>query len=130
MYIDNEERKAKIGIIKISVSRYDTINLRFTYPKGKRHDINVATNTEEGWVNALRIAQTINADIELGQFDDTLAKYNSRRSQALEIANRQPNLLDLWQTYKETSKTRVAATTIKKHWVQYEKHYLGLAEEV
>ncbi|MGV2827551.1 hypothetical protein [Myxosarcina sp. GI1(2024)] len=58
MYINNEERKAKIGIVKISVSRYDKINLRFTYPKKKRNDINVATNTEEGWVNALRIAQT------------------------------------------------------------------------
>jgi len=125
MYINNEERKAKIGIIKISVSRYETINLRFTYPKGKRHDINVASNTEEGWVNALRTAQTINADIELGQFDPTLARYNPRRLQSLEIATKQPNLIDLWETYKETSKSRVAATTIKKHWIQYEKHYLG-----
>ena len=125
MYINNEERKAKIGIVSLSASRDNSIKLRFTYPKKKRNDLNVSTNTDEGWINALRIAQTINADIELGQFDSTLAKYSNRRSQALEIANRQPNLFDLWETYKEISKTRVAATTIKKHWIQYERHYLG-----
>ena len=125
MYINNEERKAKIGIVSLSASRDNLIKLRFTYPKKKRNDLNVSTNTDEGWINALRIAQTINADIELGQFDSTLAKYSNRRSQALEIANRQPNLFDLWETYKEISKTRVAATTIKKHWIQYERHYLG-----
>lgn len=69
MYINNEERKAKIGKVSVSVSRYNSINIRFTYPKGKRHDMNVSTNTNEGWVNALRIAHSINADIELGQFD-------------------------------------------------------------
>ena len=47
-----------------------------------------------------RIAQTINADIELGQFDSTLARYSNRRSQALKIASRQPNLLDI---LRETS---------------------------
>ena len=125
MYINNEERKAKIGKINVSASRDNSIKLRFTYPRGVRRDINVCTNTDEGWVNAIRIAQAINADIELGRFDDTLAKYSPRRSQALEIANKQPNLNDLWETYKETSKTRVAETTIKKHWVQYERHYLG-----
>ena len=103
MYINNEERKAIIGIVSLSASRDNSIKLRFTYPKKKRNDLNVSTNTDEGWINALRIARTINADIELGQFDPTLAKYSSRRSQALEIANRQPNLLDLWETYKDTA---------------------------
>ena len=101
MYINNEERKAIIGIVSLSASRDNSIKLRFTYPKKKRKDLNVSTNTDEGWINALRIARTINADIELGQFDPTLAKYSSRKSQALEIANKQPNLLDLWETYKD-----------------------------
>ena len=48
MYINNEERKAKIGKINISVSRDNSIKLRFTYPKGVRRDINVCTNTDEG----------------------------------------------------------------------------------
>ena len=52
MYINNEERKAKSGKIDVSVSRDNTIKLRFTYPKGKRNDINIATNTEEGWLKA------------------------------------------------------------------------------
>ena len=72
MYINNEERKAKIGIVSLSASRDNSIKLRFTYPKKKRNDINVATNTDEGWIKALRIAQLINTDIELGQFDPTL----------------------------------------------------------
>ena len=79
MYINNEERKAKIGKINVSVSRDNSIKLRFTYPKGVRRDINVCTNTDEGWVNALRIAQTINADIELGQFDNTLIRNHLSR---------------------------------------------------
>ena len=88
MYINNEERKAKIGIVSLSASRDNSIKLRFTYPKKKRNDINVATNTDEGWIKALRIAQLINTDIELGQFDPTLAKYSSRRSQAVELASK------------------------------------------
>ena len=31
----------------------------------------------------------------------------------------------MWNVYKGLSKERVAATTIKKHWTTYEKHYLG-----
>ena len=48
--------------------------------------MNVSTNTNEGWINALRIAQAINADIELGQFDDTLAKYSPRRKSFYSIS--------------------------------------------
>jgi L-2-hydroxyglutarate oxidase LhgO len=46
MYINHEERKAKIGKISVSVSRDNLIKLRFTYPKGKRNDINISTNTD------------------------------------------------------------------------------------
>ena len=101
MYINNGERKAKIGKVSVSVSRYDSINIRFTYPKRKRHDVNVSTNTDEGWINTLRIAQAINADIELGQFDDTLAKYSPKRSQSLELASRELNIVELWERYKD-----------------------------
>ena len=111
MYINNEERKAKIGRVNVSVSRENSIKLRFTYPKGKRNDINISTNTDEGWINALKIVQAINADIELGQFDDTLAKYSPRRSQTLEIAQKEPNLLEIWERYKELNKSRIAQTT-------------------
>ena len=77
------------------------------------------------WQSALRTAQIIDRDISINDFDSTLIRYRPKLAQALKIANRQPNLFDLWETYKETSKNRVAATTIKKHWCAYEKHYLG-----
>ncbi len=124
MYNSYEEKKAKVGRVSVSV-RDNSIKLRFTYPKGKMHDINVAVFSEPGWRKALGVAEAINFDIELDQFDTTLARYSPRRSQALEIANRPPNLLDLWETYKELSKNRVAKTTIKRSWIPWENLYLG-----
>lgn len=108
MYINNDEKKAKIGKVSVSVSRDNSIKLRFTYPKGKRNDINISTNTDEGWINALRVAQIINGDIELGQFDITLTKYSPRRSQALVIAQKEPNIKEIWERYKELNKSRIA----------------------
>ena len=37
MYIDNNERKAKIGKINVS-AKDNSIRIRFTYPKGNRND--------------------------------------------------------------------------------------------
>ena len=124
MYIDNTSRKAKIGIVSVDVKK-GSIRIRFTYPQGKRNEFNVGVSSELTWQSALRTAQIIDRDISINDFDSTLIRYRPKLAQALQIANRQPNLLDLWETYKETSKNRVAATTIKKHWCTYEKHYLG-----
>jgi integrase len=124
MYINNEERKAKIGRISLSV-RNGSIKIRFTYPTNTKEDLTVGKDSDVVWASAIRLANIINSDIETGNYDHTLAKYSVRRATKLTIANKQPSLIDVWETYKETSKTRVAATTIKKHWVQYEKHYLG-----
>ncbi len=122
MYINNEERKAKIGKISVSVSRNNSIKLRFTYPKGKRNDINISTNTDEGWVNALRIAQAINADIELRQFDDILGKYSPRHSQTLELDSREPNILEIWEQYKDLNKDRIAATSQAYWWKDVDRY--------
>lgn len=122
MYINNEERRAKIGIISVSVSRDNTIKLRFTYPKGKRNDINIASNTDEGWINALRVAHIINGDIELHNFDSTLAKYSPRRSQALEIASKEPNLLEIWERYKDLNKSRIAQTSQNFLWKDVDRY--------
>ncbi len=124
MYIDNTSRKAKIGIVSVDVKK-DSIRIRFTYPKGKRNEFNVGKSSELNWQSAIRTAQIIDRDISINDFDTTLVRYRPKLAQALEIANKQPSLIDLWETYKETSKSRVAETTIKKHWVQYERHYLG-----
>lgn len=115
MYIDNENKKAKIGKINVYV-RGNAVKLRFTYPKGTRETLSVATNTEAGWIKAIQTAQLINNDIELGQYDPTLAKYSVKRAAKLEIANKAPSLLDLWYSYKLVSKERVAPTTKKTHW--------------
>ena len=40
-----------------------------------------------------------------------------------------PNLWQIWENYRSVSQERVAATTIKKHWQTYEKHYLGRTPE-
>ena len=124
MYIDNENKKAKIGRINVSV-RGNSVKIRFTYPKGTREDLKVATNTDEGWIRAIQVAQLINNDIELNQYDPTLAKYSVERASKLEIATKAPSLLDLWNSYKLVSKERVAPTTKKTHWYQYENNYLG-----
>lgn len=116
MYINNEEKKAKIGRVSVSVNRDNSIRIRFTYPKGTRHDFVLTTYTNEGWVKALRLAQTINADIELEQFDNTLVKYGSKKSQTLEISQKQPNLIEIWERYKELNKYRIALTTQKYLW--------------
>ena len=68
MYINHEERKAKIGKVSVGVDKRNTIRLRFTYPKGNRNEINIAANTEEGWLKALQIATIINSDIQLNNF--------------------------------------------------------------
>jgi integrase len=128
MYINNEERKAKIGRISLSV-RNGSIKIRFTYPTNTKEDLTVGKDSDVVWASAIRLATVINSDIETGNYDHTLAKYSVRRATKLKIANKQPNLNDLWETYKETNKSRVAKTTIKKHWVQYERHYLGRTQQ-
>jgi len=112
MYIDNENKKAKIGRINVSV-RGNSVKIRFTYPKGTREDLKVATNTDEGWIRAIQVAQLINNDIELNQYDPTLAKYSVERASKLEITTKAPSLLDLWNSYKLYLLEKYKPATIK-----------------
>lgn len=124
MYIDNSQQKAKIGRVSIDVKE-NRIRIRFTYPKGKRNDFYAGEPSDRNWQRAIATAQTIDNDIYLGLYDPTLAKYKPERAKSFKVVEKQPNLKDLWNIYKGLSKERVAATTIKKHWTTYEKHYLG-----
>ena len=124
MYIDNLKRKAKIGIVAIDTKK-NLIRIRFTYPKGKRNSFYADRFTDANWQAAIKTAQIIDRDIYIGDYDSTLIRYKPELAKALEIASKQPNLIDLWESYKKISQNRVAATTIKKHWRDYEKHYLG-----
>lgn len=72
MYLDNDNYKAKIGIINVA-PRGNSIRIRFFYPAGQAREFTVASKTSEGFLKAVGIAQQINRDIEMGQFDETLA---------------------------------------------------------
>ena len=124
MYIDDLRSKAKIGKVSIDVKN-NQIRVRFTYPKGTKNDFYLGVPTDANWQKALKTAQTLDSDIYSDNYDSTLVKYKPERAKKLGIANKKFNLRDLWEVYKDLSKERVAATTIKKHWTTYEKHYLG-----
>ena len=128
MYIDNSQKKAKVGRVSIDVKE-NRIRIRFTYPKGKRNDFYAGEPSDRNWQRAIATAQTIDNDIYLDTYDPTLAKYKPDRAKSFKVVEKQPNLIDLWNVYKDLSKERVAATTIKKHWTTYEKHYLGRTPE-
>lgn len=123
MYSDNKD-KAKVGKVTV-IKHRNAYRVRFTYPKGKRHDLKISNATDAGWQVALKAATLIDLDITNDDIDFSYVRYSPIYSSRIEIAEKKPNLADLWQDYKNVSKDRVAATTIKKHWVQYERHYLG-----
>ena len=61
---------------KITVTKRKTGHqVRFSY-QGKRHEIIVSSADEIGLIQAIKIAQLINNDIELGKFDETYARYS------------------------------------------------------
>ncbi len=117
MYSDNKD-KAKVGKVTV-IKHRNAYRVRFTYPKGKRHDLKIANATDAGWQIAIKAATLIDLDITNNDIDFSYVRYSPIYSSRIEIAERKPNLIDLWQNYQELSKDRVAATTIKKHWVQY-----------
>jgi len=123
MFSDNYD-KARIG--KVSVLKHrGAYRIRFTYPKGKRHDLKIANADKAGWSIAIRAATLIDFDISNHSVDLTYARYSPIHSKRIEIATKIPDLKDIWNTYKLTAEKRVAATTKKKHWQQWERNYLG-----
>lgn len=84
MYINNEERKAKIGRFSLSV-RNSSIKIRFTYPTNTKEELTVGKDSDVVWASAIRLANIINSDIETGNYDHTLAKYSVRRATKLTI---------------------------------------------
>ena len=118
MYIQGQEY-AKVGRVTVDIKR-KSYRIRFTYPKGKRHEFGIAKVSPEGWTTAIKAAQLINRDIELGDFDDSYARYSPIHAKQLELAqqkaNKEYNLKELWELYKEQNKNRVAKTTQKRNW--------------
>ncbi len=75
MYIDGRD-KAKIG--KVNIDKYkNSYRARFTYPKGKRHQIVIASAQDDGWFEALTIAKKIDNDIKAEAFDFSIEQYRN-----------------------------------------------------
>ena len=118
MYTHNQEY-AKVGRVSVDI-KGKSYRIRFTYPEGNRHEFSIARVSSEGWTTAIKAAQLINRDIELGDFDDTYARYSPKHARQLKLAkqqaNKEYNLKELWELYKEQNKNRVAKTTQKRNW--------------
>ena len=116
MYIDGRD-KAKIG--KVNIDKYkNSYRARFTYPKGKRHQIVIASAQDDGWFEALTIAKKIDSDIKAQTFDFSYEKYLPQQAQQIEIVQKNWNLFLIWEQYKETNKNITELTTQKASWKQ------------
>lgn len=124
MYSKGKER-AKIGKVTLDING-DRYRLRFTYPKGKRHQLKIAQVSDEGWALALKAAQLVNRDIDLGDFDETYARYSPTHAKALELAQEKKTktytLLKLWERYKDLNKDRIAQTTQNHLWKDCDRY--------
>ena len=121
------DNKTRIGRVSIDISN-NRYRLRFTFPKGQRHCLKVFRLTKEGWTSALRAANLINRDIDLGDFDESYCRY-SPYHEALRVAEENKkiqtyDLLEIWERYKELSKKRIAATSQNYIWKECDR-YLG-----
>ena len=122
MYIFGQD-SAKVGIVNV-VKRRGSYKLRFYYPPGNRHEISIAKITPEGWQEAIRAAQLIDRDCSLNDFDETYARYSPRHARKLKVSSKpkEVNLKEIWESYKEANKNRVAPTTIKHCWHEMDRY--------
>lgn len=125
MYTEGQD-KAKVGVVTVD-THGKSYRIRFMYPQGTRHQFTVAKVTPEGWTTAIKAAQLINRDIDLGDFDESYARYSPKHARKLEIAKEEKikeyTLKELWEIYKEANKDRVAKTTQKSNWVHFDSFF-------
>ena len=123
MYSEGQER-AKVGRVNVDI-KGKSYRIRFTYPEGVRHEFSIARVSDEGWVTAIKAAQMIDRDINLGDFDETYARYSPKHARKIAIAQQEKtkeyNLKELWEIYKENNKDRVAKTTQNSDWKQFDR---------
>lgn len=123
MYTDGQ-KKAKVGIVSVDIHGA-SYRLRFVYPESERHQFTIAKVSPEGWSTALRAAQLINRDIDLGDFDNTYARYSPKHARTLKIAEdrtkKEYNLRELWEMYKSVKIKTISESTIKKDWSRVDK---------
>lgn len=102
---------------KVSVELYrGSYRLRWLYGK-KRICLSIGRNdTDIALVASEARAQEINADLLMGRFDESLAKYSKKHADALAETKRGLDLKEVWERYKKAYKRRVAKTTQKNCW--------------
>ncbi len=91
---------------------------RFTYPKGRRHQIVIASAKNDGWINAVAVAKEIDNDIKARSFDFSYKKYLPQEAQQIEMAPRNWDLVAICNQYKDTNKFTNELTTQKASWKQ------------
>lgn len=124
MFSENQS-KARIGKVSIDI-KANRYRIRFTYPKGKSHELRIAQVSDDGWLTALRAAKLINQDIDLGIFDDTYAKYSPTHAKRLELAQKEAvrsyNIIELWERYKRLNQNIIAATSQAYWWKDVDRY--------
>ncbi|MGF1542875.1 MAG: tyrosine-type recombinase/integrase [Pleurocapsa sp.] len=127
-----EQEYAKIGRVTVDI-KGKSYRLRFTYPEGHRNEFSIARVSSEGWTTAIKAAQLISRDIDLGDFDDTYARYSPKHAKKLQLmqakVNKEYNLKELWERYKSLNKNRIAVTTQNKLWKQFDNRWVNNVPE-
>ena len=118
------EKTPKIGRVSIDIHG-NSYRLRFQYPENDRHQFSIAKVSPEGWTTAVKAAQLINRDIDLGDFDDTYARYSPKHAKKLEIAkakaSQKPNVLNIWTKYKDIKTSTASESSKKGDWIRLDK---------
>jgi len=114
----------KIG--KIAVENFrGKIRLRWTL-QSKTYQITIGSASKESLTIAKAKAGQIDLDIMMGQFDQSLVKYDNSKivpiNSNIEIPNK-PNLLACWEHYKKLSVDKVSQNTVKNQWVLVDNQF-------
>jgi integrase len=132
MYSQGQE-KASVGRVNIDI-KGKSYRIRFTYPQGQRHEFTIARVSDEGWSTATRAAQLINRDIDLGDFDNSYARYSPKHAKKLKIqqAESKPesSLLKIWETYKEIKEQSTSESTKKREWKRIDNLLKGVDKKL
>lgn len=133
MYSQGQD-KAKVGRVAIDIHG-KSYRLRFTYPEKITHSFTIARATPEGWVTAIKASQLINRDIDMGDFDDSYARYSPKHARRLEKqqaqkTNKQYDLLEIWEEYKIVKSEQIAESTKRGLWKDCDRSLSSTPKEL
>lgn len=124
------ENKKVLRTGKVTVETFKgSYRLRWTL-NGKTHTLTIGSVSKESLKVAQAKSSQIDLDITLGQFDPTLAKYDSRKVITVAQASEQPehNLKTIWEQYKTLMADKVEKTTQKAMWSQTDRCLLAVTD--